>query len=291
LRSSFDELTFNENDRSGFAEAIELAKNADIVILAIGEDCWQSGEARSQSEIGLKGLQIELFDAIHAANSNIVVVLMNGRPLALGAIATRATAILETWFLGSQAGHSIADVLFGDYAPSGRLPVSFPRNNGQLPIYYNHHATGRPKNLDGNVYWSHYSDVENDPLYPFGYGLSYTSFAYTDLKLSSQKMNPTGEIEIRVLVSNKGPRAGVEVVQLYRHDIAASAVRPVKELIGFQRVSINPGESQHVRFTLRIENLKFHSPAGKWEAEAGLFRIFIGPNSRDLLDTIIELTD
>ena len=289
-RSSHEELTFNESDRSGFPEAMIIAGEADVVVLAIGEDCWQTGEARSQSDIGLKGLQQELFAAIHAVNPNIVVVLMNGRPLALGPIAEQATAILETWFLGSQAGHAIADVLFGDYQPTGRLPVSFPRNTGQVPIYYNHHSTGRPANLSGNVYWSHYTDVANDPLYPFGFGLTYTSFEYSKIALSSLEISSDDQLQASVVVKNTGKNAGLEVVQLYRRDVSASAVRPVKELIGYQRLILEPGESRAVSFLLSVEDLKFHTPAGKWDAEPGMFHIFIGPNSRDLLQATFELT-
>ena len=289
-RSSHEELTFNESDRSGFPEAMIIAGEADVVVLAIGEDCWQTGEARSQSDIGLKGLQQELFAAIHAVNPNIVVVLMNGRPLALGPIAEQATAILETWFLGSQAGHAIADVLFGDYQPTGRLPVSFPRNTGQAPIYYNHHSTGRPENLSGNVYWSHYTDVANDPLYPFGFGLTYTSFEYSKIALSSLEISSDDQLQASVVVKNTGKNAGLEVVQLYRRDVSASAVRPVKELIGYQRLILEPGESRVVSFLLSVEDLKFHTPAGKWDAEPGTFHIFIGPNARDLLQATFELT-
>ena len=289
-RSSHEELTFNESDRSGFPEAMIIAGEADVVVLAIGEDCWQTGEARSQSDIGLKGLQQELFAAIHAVNPNIVVVLMNGRPLALGPIAEQATAILETWFLGSQAGHAIADVLFGDYQPTGRLPVSFPRNTGQVPIYYNHHSTGRPANLSGNVYWSHYTDVANDPLYPFGFGLTYTSFEYSKIALSSLEISSDDQLQASVVVKNTGKNAGLEVVQLYRRDVSASAVRPVKELIGYQRLILEPGESRAVSFLLSVEDLKFHTPAGKWDAEPGTFHIFIGPNARDLLQATFELT-
>ena len=288
-RSTLDELTFNESDRSGFPEAVKIAGEAEMVVLALGEDCWQTGEARSQSDIGLKGLQQELFAAIHAVNSNIVVILMNGRPLDLGPIAEQATAILETWFLGSQAGHAIADVLFGDYQPTGRLPVSFPRNTGQAPIYYNHHSTGRPENLSGNVYWSHYTDVANDPLYPFGFGLAYTSFEYSEITLSALEITSDERLQASVLVENTGERAGLEVVQLYRRDVSASAVRPVRELIGYQRVELRPGESRVVSFSLGVEDLKFHTPAGKWEAEPGRFQLFIGPNSRDVLQAAFEL--
>ncbi len=289
-RSSLDELTFNESDRRGFPEAVMIAGEADVVVLAIGEDCWQTGEARSQSDIGLKGLQQELFAAIHAVNPNIIVVLMNGRPLALGPIAEQATAILETWFLGSQAGHAIADVLFGDYQPTGRLPVSFPRNTGQVPIYYNHHSTGRPENNAANVYWSHYTDVANDPLYPFGFGLTYTSFEYSKIALSALQISSDDQLQASVVVKNTGKSAGLEVVQLYRRDVSASAVRPVKELIGYQRLVLEPGESRVVSFLLSVEDLKFHTPAGKWDAEPGTFHLFIGPNSRDVQQATFELT-
>lgn len=289
-RSFLLEIAYNESDRSGFATAVQAAQQADVVVLAIGEDCWQSGEARSQVDIGLKGLQNELFRELYAVNKNIVVVLMNGRPLALGDIADKSAAIVEAWQLGSQAGHAIAEVLFGDFNPKGRLPVSFPRSSGQCPVYYNHKNTGRPTYPGNNiVFWSHYTDSPNEPLYPFGYGLSYTTFDYSPITLSGNSMSQNGTLQAYVTVTNTGKREGAELVQLYIHDVTASATRPVKELKAFQRVELAPGESRQVMFSIRAEDLKFYAPSGQWIAEPGLFGLFIGPNSRDAKRVAFEL--
>ena len=185
---------YNTTDRSGFAAAVEAARAADVVLLAIGEDAFQSGEGRSQADLGLKGLQDELLRAVVEANKKVVVVLMNGRPLTIGHVAERVPALVEAWLLGSQSGHAIADVLFGDYNPSGKLPVSFPRIVGQVPIYYGHKNTGRPGPEPG-VTWSHFTDVSNDPLYPFGFGLSYTSFTYSEPKLSAPEIGRDGQLQ------------------------------------------------------------------------------------------------
>ena len=184
---------YNTTDRSGFPAAVEAARAADVVLLAIGEDAFQSGEGRSQADLGLKGLQDELVRAVVEANKKVVVVLMSGRPLTIGHVADAVPALLETWLLGSQSGHAIADVLFGDHNPSGRLPVSFPRVVGQVPLYYGHKNTGRPGPETG-VTWSHYTDVSNDPLYPFGFGLSYTSFTYSAPKLSASEIGRDGQL-------------------------------------------------------------------------------------------------
>ncbi len=241
---------FNTTDRSGFAAAVDAARQADVVLLAVGEDAYQTGEGRSQAQLGLAGLQDELVRAVTEANKNVVVVLMSGRPLTIGHVAERVPALLETWLLGSQAGHAIADVLFGDYNPSGKLPVSFPRAVGQEPLYYGHKSTGRPGPEPG-VTWSHYTDVSNDPLYPFGFGLSYTTFTYSDLRLSAAALDQRGELKVSVTVTNSGRRAGSEVVQLYVRDMVGSVTRPVKELKGFERVELGPGRSSDVTFTIR----------------------------------------
>ena len=275
-------LQFNTTDRSGFAAAVEAARGAGVVVVAVGEDAYQSGEGRSQADIGLKGLQEELLREVHAANPNVVVVLMNGRPLVLGWMAEHVPAIVEAWHLGSQAGHAIADVLFGDHNPSGKLPASFPRHVGQLPMTYSHKSTGRPGPLPV-VFWSHYADVENTPQYPFGFGLSYTTFAYSDLRLDRTEIDRNGRLQVTVTVANSGTRAGAEVVQLYVRDLVGSVTRPVKELKGFQRVELQPGESRDVTFTLSAaDHLAFYTAAGKWEAEPGEFKVFVGTNSRDV---------
>jgi beta-glucosidase len=280
-RSFLRELEFNTEDTSGFAEAVAAAEAADVVVIAVGEEAFQSGEARSQVDIRLKGVQQELLEEMHAANPNLVVVLMNGRPLVLDRVAANAPAILETWHLGSEAGNAIADVLFGDYNPSGRLPVSFPHHVGQEPLYYNQKNTGRPQRR-GDVFWSHYTDAPNGALYPFGYGLSYTNFEYSDVALSDDSLEIGGELTVDVTVENTGKRAGTEVVQLYVRDLVASVTRPVKELKGFQLVELEPGARRSVRFTLTAGDLSFHTARGRWEAEPGEFAVYVGRDSEDL---------
>jgi beta-glucosidase len=274
------ELKLNESDRSGFDAAVEAARKADTVILAIGEDAFQSGEARSQVDVGLKGVQEDLLRAVREANENLVVVLMNGRPLTLMSVDESAAAVVEAWQLGSQSGNAIADVLFGDYNPSGKLPVSFPRHVGQEPLYYNHKNTGRPApDAPGMVFWSHYTDAPNSPLYPFGYGLSYTTFGYSELSLSSAEMTMDGSVTVSLELSNTGDRAGTEVAQLYVRDLVGSATRPVRELKGFQRVSLEAGETRTVTFELTAKDLAYYTPRGAWEAEPGEFEVFVGGSS------------
>jgi beta-glucosidase len=276
------EPVFNTTDRSGFAAAVAAAKRADVVVIALGEDAVQTGEGRSQADIGLKGLQEELLQAVAAANPRVVLVLMNGRPLTIPWAADHIQAIVETWFLGSQAGHAIADVLFGGFNPSGRLPISFPRQLGQVPIYYNHKPTGRPLDPEGKVFWSHYMDVSNDPQFPFGFGLSYTTFAYSDLRLGARELTEGGTLTVAVTVKNTGPRAGTETVQLYVRDLVGSVTRPVKELKGFRQIELQPGEAREVTFALRTADLAYFTGRGVWEAEPGDFQVSVGSNSRDL---------
>jgi beta-glucosidase len=274
-------LAINTTDRSGIPAAVEAARSADVVVAVVGEDAFQSGEGRSQAEIGLKGLQEELLKAVLEANKKVVVVLMTGRPLTLGWTAENVPAIVEAWHGGSQAGHAIADVLFGDYNPSGKLPVAFPRLVGQLPMTYARKNTGRP-GPDPGVTWSSYTDVPNDPLYPFGYGLSYTTFTYSDPKLSAAEIGRDGTLQVAVTVTNSGQRPGVEVAQLYVRDLVGSVTRPIKELKGFQKVDLQPGQSREVTFTLKASDLAFYTAAGKWEVEPGAFKVFVGGNSRDV---------
>ena len=281
-------LTFNTTDRSGFPAALEAARGADVVIVAVGEHAYQSGEGRSQVDIGLKGLQDELLREVRKVNKNVIVVLMNGRPLVIGWIAENVPAIVESWHLGSQAGHAIADVLFGDYNPSGKLPASFPRDEGQLPMTYSHKNTGRPGPLPV-VFWSHYTDAPNTPLYPFGFGLSYTTFAYDKLRLDRTEMDRNGQLQATVTVRNSGERAGVEIVQLYVRDLVGSVTRPVKELKAFQRIELQPGQSRDVTFTLNAADLAFYTASGRWEAEPGEFRVFVGTNSRDVSEATFTL--
>jgi beta-glucosidase len=267
----------------------EAARDADSVVIAVGEVAFQTGEGRSQADIGLAGVQDELLRAVYEINPNVVVVLMNGRPLALGWIAEHVPAILECWHLGSEAGHAIADVLFGAYNPSGKLPVSFPRHVGQVPLYYGHKNTGRPGPTD-MVFWSHYTDVPNTPLFPFGHGLSYTTFSYSGMSLSAAEIGFDDELRVTVTVTNTGSRPGTEIVQLYVRDPVGSVTRPIKELRGFQKVELEPGASKRVAFSLSSKDLEFFTARGTWEAEPGEFAVFVGTNSRDVTEARFVLT-
>ena len=287
-RSFVNELTFNMDDRSGFPAAVAAARGADVVVMALGEEGFQTGEGRSQVDIGLKGLQEELLRAVLEANKKVVVVLMNGRPLAIPGVVAAVPAVVEAWHGGSQAGHAIAQVLFGDYNPSGKLPISFPRHVGQLPYSYNHKNTGRPNPVP-EVFWSHYADAPNDPLFPFGFGLSYTTFSYSEPRVSAAEMSHDGELRVSFTLTNTGPRAGTEVVQLYVRDLVGSVTRPVKELKGFQKVELGAGQSREVSFTLKASDLAFYTAAARWEAEPGAFKVFVGGNSRDLKEAGFSL--
>ncbi|WP_081212018.1 beta-glucosidase BglX [Salegentibacter sediminis] len=280
-RSFLMPLKINTTDRSGFEEAITTAAEADLVVMALGEDAFQSGEGRSQVNIGLAGLQEELLKEIHKVNKNIVLVLINGRPLEINWASQNVPAIAVAWQLGSESGNAIADVLFGKYNPSGKLPVSFPRAVGQEPLYYNQKNTGRPSSEE-HVTYSAYTDERNDALYPFGFGLSYTDFEYGALELSSEEMEMNGSIRASINLTNTGDVEGKEIVQLYIRDLVASTTRPVKELKGFEAVTLAPGESKRIDFTIDEEMLKFYNANDKWEAEAGDFEVLIGGNSRDL---------
>lgn len=271
-----NEIYPNLTDESGLREAVALAKASDVVLMVLGEHGFQSGEARSRTELGLPGLQLKLLKEVYKVNKNVILVLMNGRPLTIEWEAENIPAILETWQLGSQAGNAIAEVIFGAYNPSGKLPMTFPRNVGQIPIYYNHFSTGRP-NLEPIVFWSHYSDEKNEPLFAFGHGLSYTTFAYSDLKIDSSDQN---NIKVEVTVTNMGEREGEEVVQLYIHDKVASIVRPVKELKGFQKINLAPMGSKKVEFQLTDKELGFYNNAYEFIVEPGTFEIMVGTNSQ-----------
>ncbi len=279
---------FAEGDKDGFAEAVRAARNSDAVIVAVGESSEMSGEAAARASLDLPGRQLELVKALHATGRPVIVVLMNGRPLTINWIAENTPAILETWFAGTQAGNAIADVLFGDVNPGGKLPVTFPRTVGQVPLYYNHKNTGRPPDAK-NRYTSKYYDAPWTPLYPFGYGLSYTQFRLRNLQLSATLVRPDGRITASVEVENIGKRAGDEVAQLYIRDVAASMTRPVKELKGFQRVSLKPGERRRVEFTLSAEHLSFWNRENRFVVEPGEFRVMIGNNSVDLLEASFEV--
>ena len=280
-RSFLMPLKINKTDRSGISDAVAKAKDAEVVVMVLGEDAFQSGEGRSQANIGLAGLQMELLKEIHKVNKNIVLVLMNGRPMEITWSSENVPAIVEAWQLGSESGNAIADVLTGKYNPSGKLPVSFPRAVGQEPLYYNRMNTGRPSN-DQHVTYSHYTDIPNGPLYPFGFGLSYTTFEYGDAKLSSEELQDGDSITLSIPVSNTGDVKGKEVVQLYLHDLVATVARPVRELKGFQMVELEPGETKTLEFEVNEEMLEFYTASGEWKAEPGEFELMVGGNSEDV---------
>ncbi|MDR6966063.1 beta-glucosidase [Flavobacterium arsenatis] len=284
-----DEVVFNTTDTSGFESAKKAASTADVVIMVLGEHGFQSGEGRSRTNLDLPGNQQQLLEEIYKVNKNIVLVLNNGRPLALPWAAEHVPAIVEAWQLGTQTGNAVAQVLYGDYNPSGKLPMSFPRNVGQCPIYYNHFSTGRPIDSDKNVFWSHYSDVEKTPLFAFGHGLSYTTFGYKNLQID--KLNPSkGEtVKVSVDVTNTGNVDGKEVVQLYIRDVTASLSRPVKELKGFELVSLKKGETKTITFNLTDAELGFYNNNGEYLVEAGKFKIFVGTSSTEVLESEFEL--
>ncbi len=277
------------DDRSGFAEAVNIAKQSDVVILSIGERRDMSGEAKSRSNINIPGVQELLLKELLATGKPVVVLINAGRPLVFDYTADNAPAILYTWWLGSEAGNAIADILFGDYNPSAKLAMSFPRSVGQVPIYYNYFNTGRPATNDENRnYNSSYNDLSIFPKYEFGYGLSYTDFKYTGLQFSSKKMKQDDQITVTVTVTNTGKYAGEEIVQLYIRDKSGSFVRPVKELKDFQKIMLAAGESRKISFFINKEKLSFYAPDPandqelKWVAEPGEFEIMIGASSKDI---------
>ncbi len=281
------ELDINVSDKSGFTEAKQVAKQADVVIMVLGEHGFQSGEGRSRADIDLPGVQQELLEEVYKVNKNIVLVLNNGRPLSINWADEHIPAIVEAWHLGTQSGNAIAQVLYGDYNPSGKLPMTFPRSVGQLPLYYNSKSTGRPNMPSpGEVFWSHYTDVSNTPLYPFGYGLSYTTFNYTNLKVNVVSNNT---VEVSVKLTNTGKLKGKEVVQLYMQDLFASVTRPVKELKGFELVELNPNESKTINFTLSKNELGFYSNEGKFLLEPGDFKVYVGGSSNTTLEAKFTL--
>ncbi len=271
------------SSKYGFAEAVDIAKQADVVILSIGEHRAMSGEAKSRSDIGIPGVQEELLEVLLATGKPVVVLINAGRPLVFEYTAAHAPAILYTWWLGCEAGNAIADVLFGDYNPSAKLTMTFPRSVGQIPIYYSHFNTGRPAMNDENrFYTSAYIDLSIYPRYEFGYGLSYTTFEYSNLQLSSNQMKGDDKIEASVTIKNTGKYDGDEVVQLYLRDLVGSIVRPVKELKDFQKISLKAGESKTINFTIDKEKLSFYNQKLEWVAEPGEFELMIGASSQDI---------
>lgn len=276
--------------KAGFQEAIDVANQADVVILSIGERWNMSGEAKSRSSLQLPGVQEDLIKELQKTGKPIVILINAGRPLIFNWTADNMPTIVYTWWLGSEAGNAIADVLFGDYNPSGKLPMSFPRTEGQIPIYYNHFSTGRPSINEDKVYKSAYIDLPNSPKFPFGYGLSYTTFNYDNLKLSKQKIKASETIEVTMTLTNTGKFAGEEVVQLYLQDKFGSVVRPVKELKDFQKVKLEAGESKTLTFIIDNEKLSFYNQALEFKSEPGEFNLMIGSSSADIyLTSTFEL--
>jgi beta-glucosidase len=263
---------------SGFGAAVDAAKASDVTVVVIGEPAADSGEASSRSDISVPGQQVALVQAIAATGKPYVVVLMNGRPLTLGWLADNAPALLESWFPGTEGGDAVADVLFGKVDPGGKLPMSFPRNVGQIPISYNELPTGRPFDPN-NKYTSKYLDVPNTPQYPFGFGLSYTTFALSNLHLSASSIAATGKLTVTADITNTGNRAGDDVVQLYIRDQVASILQPVRRLDGFQRVTLAPGQKRTVTFTLGPQNLGFYNNQGQFGVEPGGFDVYVGDSS------------
>jgi beta-glucosidase len=289
----FSPVEINNNDRSGFADAISAAKKADAVIVALGETAYMSGECRSYADISLKGLQVELLREIKKTGKPVILALFTGRPLVLTDAVEHADAILNCWLLGSESGNAIADVVFGKYNPSAKLPASFPYHVGQIPVFYEELPTGRPNNPDPFGFGTKYRDIPNEPLFAFGYGLSYTTFEYSNFSLSKTNISMSETIEIKATIANTGQYDGEEVVQLYIRDLVGNGVsRPIKQLKGFEKVLIKKGEKTDVTFTLKPTDLAFYRLDKTFGPEAGKFEVFVGPASNNLpLKGTFELTE
>ena len=271
------------DNKDGFDEAVNIASQADLVIMSIGERYDMSGEAKSRSNINIPGVQEELVKAVHATGKPVVVLINAGRPLVFNWIADNVPAILYTWWLGTEAGNSIADVLFGDVNPSAKLPMTFPREVGQIPIYYNYYNTGRPGHDENDTFYrTAYIDLPASPKYAFGHGLSYTEFKYSDLVLSKEEMTSSDSLNISVDITNTGKYDGAEIVQLYIRDVVGSVVRPMKELKKFEKIYLKAGETKKVRFTLTNEDLCFYNRKLEFKSEAGDFEIMIGSSAKDI---------
>jgi beta-glucosidase len=263
---------------SGFAAAVSAAKASAVTVIVAGEPAADSGEASSRSDISLPGQQTALIQAIAATGKPYVVVLMNGRPLTLGWVADNAPALLEAWYPGTEGGNAVADVLFGKVDPGGKLPMSFPRNVGQIPISYNELPTGRPADPN-NKYTSRYLDVANTPQYAFGYGLSYTTFALSNLHVPSGSVSTKGTLSVNADITNTGTVAGDDVVQLYTHQDGTSILQPVRRLNGFERVTLAPGQTKTITFTLGPSNIGFYNNLGQFEVDPGTVEVFVGDSS------------
>jgi len=272
-----------DTSRAGFDEAYKTAMQADVVIMAMGERPDMTGEAKSRSNIHLPGVQEDLVKAIMATGKPVVVLLMSGRPMVFNWTADHVPAILYTWWLGNQAGNAMADVLYGNYNPGAKLPITFPRTEGQIPIYYNHYNTGRPAHGDNDVnYTSAYIDLPNSPKFAFGHGLSYTTFGYSNLKLNKKAMHNNETITVSFDLQNTGKYAGEEVAQLYLRDMVSQPIRPIKELKGFQKVMLQPGETKTVTFTIDKRKLSFYNDQLQWITQPGEFSLMIGSASDDI---------
>jgi beta-glucosidase len=268
-------------DTTGFAEARSIAMQSDVVVVSVGEAHDMSGEAKSKSSIRLPGVQELLVKEMVATGKPVIVLISAGRPLVFNWISENVPAILYTWWLGTEAGNAIADVLLGDYNPAGKLPMTFPRHEGQIPIYYNYYNTGRPFKSDNDFnYVSAYIDLPNSPQYPFGFGLSYTQFRYDSIRLNKKEIKMGQPLVATIRVTNTGAMEGEEVVQLYIQDETASLVRPVRELKGFQKIKLGPGESKELTFTISQRELSFYNEQLEYKAEPGVFHIYIGGDSR-----------
>jgi beta-glucosidase len=276
------------NSTEGFTEAVNAANESDLIIMAIGESVAHNGESHSRTNLDLPGVQLELLKEIQKTGKPIVMLLFAGRPLTINWELKNIPAILLAWHPGVEGGNGIADVLFGHYNPAGKITVTFPRNVGQIPIYYNVKNTGRPF-VDNDRFTSKYIDSSNTPLLPFGYGLSYTTFTYSDLRVENEKVKIPGIVKVSADVTNTGKTAGYEVVQLYIRDMVGSVTRPVKELKGFQRIYLNPGETKTVTFELPTCDLKFYDINMKYNVEPSDFTVWVGPNSAEGLKGSFEL--
>ena len=280
----------NSMNNSDFQNAINAAEKSDIIIAVVGESRFMSGEAYSRATLDLPGVQLDLLKELKKTGKKIVVVLMNGRPLTIQWIQDNVDAVLEAWFPGISAGDAVADILFGDYVPNGKLTVTFPKYVGQVPLYYNHKNTGRPY-AKNNHYTSGYFDFDNEPLYPFGYGLSYSTFEYSNLRLNKKILKMEETLKVSVDVKNTGKYDAKEVVQLYIRDLVGSVTRPVKELKDFNKVFLKAGETKTIEFTITSAKLKFYDINMKYVAEPGEFKVFVGGNSVDLLEENFEIID
>ena len=282
-------------DESGFEEAEKVCKDADFIVACVGEHMLNSGEAHSRTDIRIPEIQRKFVARLHKLNKPLALVVFGGRPLALSDVEKLADAILYVWQPGTEGGNAIANLIYGKANPCGKTVMSFPRSVGQCPIYYNHFSTARPKRKDVPSFYSDerfrsgYDDEYNSPLYPFGYGLSYTKFEYSDFKLSAKKLNRGGKITANVKLKNVGKFGGYEIVQWYLRDLFASVVRPVKELKGVERVFLKAGEEKLITFEITEETLKFYTDGGEFAAETGAFELFVGGNSENCLKADFEL--